>query len=87
MKIEGFKTYRHKSNPKEKMLHDTFIEQHVTEYGDDIDAIIFPPSDNNPFIPEDTLTYREKRIVLSTISWLGTQLGKHFLSQSGFVEK
>ena len=37
--MQGFKTYRHEQNPKEKELHDKFI-QYIGDY--DMSLIIFP---------------------------------------------
>jgi len=83
--MQGFKTYRHKNNPKEKELHDKFIETHIKHehFTAPVDLIIFPPT-NNPMTPEDYLSDREKRIVISTIQWLGSPIGQSFLRECGF---
>lgn len=83
--MNGFKTYRHESNPKEKELHDKFIE-HVSYNEDDIDRIVFPPSARfGDMVPGDYLNPREKQIVISTIQWLGSPVGQKFLERCGFV--
>ena len=78
--MNGFKTYRHKNNPKEKEFHDSFIEKH----GDnDMSMIVFPPNDCG-FSPSEYLSEREEAIVISTIQWLGSSVGQNFLNECGF---
>ena len=88
-KIKGFKTYRHNQKPKEKELHDKFINEHVIGeyYSAPVDLIVFPAQEFNDFEPSDELSDREKRIMISTIQWLGSPVGKSFLRGCGFVEK
>jgi len=83
--MESYKAYRHESNPKEKELHDKFTEEHL--FADYIDLLIFPPANMNQTYAEDTLSEREKRIVLSTIQWVGSPVGQSFLSSCGFELK
>ena len=81
--MEGYKTYRHKKNPKEKELHDNFLKEHDREGYADMDLIVFGhPSDS--LMPNDYLTDRERKIVLSTIQWLGSSVGQSFLTSCGF---
>ena len=81
--IEGFKTYRHEQNPKEKEFHDKFIEWYVE--GDGLfDLLVFPPSNSQQTRAEDTLTDREKRIVITMIQWMGTPLGQSLMRECGF---
>jgi len=85
IKTQGFKSYRHESNPKEKELHDKFIK-HCQ--GNDMDFIVFghskSPNENYPY---DYLTDKEKLIVISTIPWLGSPIGQSFLDDCGFELK
>lgn len=74
-KIEAFKIYRHNSNPDEKIFHDVFSEDHIDN---DLDYIIFPPTNN------DTLSEREKQIILTAMQWLGSPIGQGFLNKCGF---
>lgn len=87
--MEGFKVYRHKNNPKEKELHDKFIADHIDceKWTCPVDLLVFPSSVGNDTLPSDYLTDREKRIVISTIQWLGSPVGKGFLSSCGFELK
>jgi len=80
--IESFKTYRHSNNPKEKELHDKFKDDHIHEPY--IDFIIFPPKDDYQNYPIEYLTERDKRVMLSTIQWLGSSVGTSFLRECGF---
>lgn len=86
--IDGFKTYRHESNPKEKELHDKFLKEYIN--GDsvrNVDILIFPTSNPSQTIAIDTLSDREKQIMLSTIQWLGSHVGQSFLRDCGFELK
>lgn len=76
--MKGYKTYRHAQNPKEKELHDKFLKNH----NEDADLIVF--GHTSQLIPNDYLTDRERKIVLSTIQWLGSPVGKSFLKDCGF---
>lgn len=80
--MEGFKTYRHAKNPKEKEFHDKFIKYHFDK---DISMIIFPP-DRSGYLPNEFLSEREKKIVITTIQWLGSSIGQAFLEECGFTE-
>lgn len=83
--MEGFKTYRFIDNPKEKEIHDKFI-QRVMESGwsSPPEQIIFP----NYGVPNGpVLSDHEKQIMISTIQWLGTPVGINFLRDCGFVQK
>tara|TARA_R110000796_G_scaffold250514_1_gene379591 strand:- start:7909 stop:8172 length:264 start_codon:yes stop_codon:yes gene_type:complete len=83
--MEGFKTYRHKRNPKEKELHDKFLKEHNIRHYEDMDLIVFGDKSLS-LRPNDHLTDRERKIVLSTIQWLGSPVGKNFLFTCGFNE-
>lgn len=85
-KLEGFKTYRHSSNPKEKEFHDKFIENNSHNH-DDMDWLVFGVGDFNRNSPADRLTERERQIVVSTIQWLGSPVGQGFLRDCGFENK
>lgn len=82
--MEGFKTHRHKNNPKEKELHDKFIKEHIENNDSPFDLIIFPSVVNYEWTPSDHLSDREKQIVITTIQWLGSPLGQSFLKDCGF---
>lgn len=86
--MEGFKTHRHKENPIEKELHDKFIEWYVNDHSN-MDLLVFPPANSQQTRAEDTLSDREKRIVITMVQWMGTPLGQSLLRECGFepVEK
>ena len=84
--MESFKIHRHSRNPKEKELHDKFLEEHNRKGYSDMDLIVFGHGSSN-MSPNDYLTKKEERIVLSTIQWLGSPIGQSFLSQCGFELK
>lgn len=87
--MEGYKTYRHKNNPVEKELHDKFIGEYVENdmSTNILEKIIFGCSNDAQTIPNDYLSDREKRIVISTIQWLGSPVGQGFLRECGFELK
>lgn len=80
--MEGYKTYRHESNPKEKELHDKFLKNY-NRNGHEMDLMVFG-HDSQSSRPNDYLTDKEKKIVLSTIQWLGSPVGQGFLRECGF---
>lgn len=81
---KGFNTHRHAHNPKERQLHDNFVKEYINGYlcANDIRDIVFTTSIGDP---KEYLTDREKRIVISTIQWLGSPVGQGFLNSNGFV--
>jgi len=79
--MQGFKTYRHEQNPKEKELHDKFIEKHG---GNLMSMIVYPPKETGAY-PSEYLTEKEESIVISTIQWLGTPVGKKFMESCGYI--
>ena len=80
--MEGFKKYRHDSNPKEKEFHDKFIET-FNELG--MSRLVFPSLDGDT--PIEFLNEREIKIVISTIQWLGSPVGQSFLNKCGFIKE
>lgn len=82
--IESFKQYRHETNPKEKELHDKFLENHILYKDCAIDLLVFPPANNSQTYAIDTLSKRELSIMLGTIQWLGSPVGQYFLFECGF---
>jgi hypothetical protein len=82
--MKSFKEYRFENNPQEKIFVEQFIKDH--EFYNDIDLIIFGHPSNS-MTPKDYLSDREKNIVVSTIQWLGSPVGQHFLYSCGFELK
>lgn len=81
MKVWGNKTYRHESNPLEKEIHDKFIKH--CSYNHDTMERIAQPIDNK-LNPLEYLSEKEKKIMISTIQWLGSPVGQNFLKECGF---
>lgn len=82
--MEGNKIHRHLSNPKEKELHDNFVK-HCSYNSDTMERISLPLDERGN--PKGYISEREEKIVISTIQWLGSSVGKGFLKQCGFEEK
>lgn len=81
-KIDSYKMHRLENNPKEKEFLEKFIENHTDN--SDIDRIVFGTIngiETNRYLTED-----EKRVVISTIQWLGSPVGKGFLLECGFSQ-
>ena len=62
-------------------------KEHMGKYTGDMSFIVFPPSRESGSHPSDYLSDREKRIVLSTIQWLGSPVGQGFLDRNNFKLK
>lgn len=86
-KIKGFNTHRHSNNPKEKELHDSFISEFIDNKlsPNIIDKIIYGTNESG--YAKDYLSDHEKRIVITTIQWLGSHVGESFLDKNGFKLK
>ena len=85
--MEGNKTYRHKSNPKEEEFHDMFLKEHIENRDGNLDLLVFPPGNDYQTYATDTLSEREKKIMLTTVQWLGSPVGQNFLNKCGFELK
>jgi hypothetical protein len=46
--------------------------------------IVYPPIESGAF-PSEYLTEKEESIVISTIQWLGTPVGKKFMESCGYI--
>ena len=87
-KREGFKNYRFENNPLEKQLHDNFIK-HVERNSDSnkaMSSIVYGSKDRG-INPTTFLSEYEEQIVISTIQWLGSPVGKNFLRENGFIKQ
>lgn len=81
--MKGLKTYRHTSNPQEKVFHDKFVEL----YGDITSSSqIVKMVDGRGWTQECT-TKEERDLMATTIQWLGSPVGQGFLNKCGFVKK
>ena len=68
--MEGYKTYRHHSNPLEKTIHDEFVKQFDIP---DVESIVFTPESN------DGLSAREMKLIITAIQWTGSPVGNKFM--------
>lgn len=82
--MEGLKKYRHQSNPKEKEMHDKFINEIINSKRDLIHKIIYGTVDEGQNIPRNYLTDNEQRIAITLVQWLGSHVGQCFLKDCGF---
>ena len=78
--------YRFNDNPKEKELHDKFLEVFKRDTKT-LSSIIFGWSDTNQNVPNYYLTENEEQICLNMIQWLGSPVGQGFLRDCGFEIK
>jgi len=80
--MKGNKTYRHQNNPLEKKIHDKFIKAFCVGRGNSLGQICLETDERG--IPTSKLSAREKKIIISTIQWLGSPVGQSFLKDCGF---
>lgn len=74
--MEGLKTYRHGKNPDEKMIHDKFVS-----LGRDQMSYILYGGFNGP---KQHVTDHEAQVMITTVQWLCTPVGRDFMSSCGF---
>lgn len=82
--MKGFNTHRLLDNPLEMELHASFISEFIDNKHSPniIDKIIYGTNDMG--YAKDYLSDHEKRIVITTIQWLGSHVGQSFLEKNGF---
>ena len=61
------------NNPYEIALHDAWVEENAAYDRDDLLEKLFP---------EETITYRDKKIAATVIQWLGTNCGRGYLDRA-----
>lgn len=83
------KEYRFKDNPKEKEMHDKFIDMFSNNNMSKtvLSAIVFGWENDRQEYPKEWLTEKEEDICLNIIQWLGSPVGQGFLEQCGFILK
>lgn len=87
--MEGTKKYRFKDNPKEKELHDKFVELFNRDAlsKKTLSAIINGWDSDNQHTPNSYLSEKEETICVNIIQWLGSPIGQCFLRDCGFEPK
>ncbi len=89
LKDLGFNGHRLQQNPQEEKVLETFFKQ-FDDIGchNQMDLIIFgSKNDYGAATPKEYLTERDKKIVYSTIQWLGSPVGMNFLQNAGYELK
>jgi hypothetical protein len=79
--MKGSKKYRHNQNPKEKELHDKFIN-FCKFNSDTIHQVAGDTKENGT--PIKYLSKEEQTMIVNTIQWLGSPVGQGFLKECGF---
>lgn len=84
--MKSNKEYRFIDNPKEKELHDKFIEMFTSDSSERnaLSSIIFGWENDRQDYPKKYLTEDEENICLNMIQWLGSPVGQSFLKECGF---
>ena len=82
--MRGNKTYRHDSNPEEKLFHDKFVELCKIN-PDHVHRMCFSQSEDDRTVIY-RLSDREEDIVVSAIQWLGSHVGQSFLRELGYTK-
>lgn len=67
----------------ERKLVAQFNLEHHTDF--DLSTLIYGLKENDRMRPAKWLTEHEEKIVLTTIQWLGTPVGRSFLKECGFI--
>lgn len=78
-----FKPYRLKEDDNYYNLEVKYVKQFEKEFSKNrrIDLMVFGQKEGTSMEPNDYLTDREMKIVLSTIQWLGTPVGQGFIKE------
>lgn len=79
--LKGTKTRRHEKNPTEKEIHDRFIDE-IHDRTELLEAIAFDNVGKHQL--HQTLSLREKEIMINTIQWIGSSVGIKFIEDCGF---
>lgn len=84
--MKGTKQYRFKDNPKEKELHDKFIEMMSSDLSshDMLSSIVFGWKNERQNTPKQYITEEQQTICVNLIQWLGSPVGQGFLRNCGF---
>jgi len=85
----GFNGHRLAENPQEEKILNAFFQQ-FNDIGcnNQMDLIVFGnKSGKGVTAPRGLLNEREKKIVYSTIQWLGSPVGRNFLYNLGYELK
>lgn len=84
--LKSIKTYRHNSNPEEKLFHDNFIEMFYRDGSvrKTLSAIVNGWSDTRQNTPEKYLSDKEEVVCINIIQWLGSPVGQGFLRNCGY---
>ena len=80
MKTSGFKEYRLKKDDKYYAKEIKALEVFNQDHLEHASSIVFGVKEGTGFYPNEYLTDREEKIVLSVIQWLGTPVGQGFIS-------
>lgn len=81
--MKGHKTHRHKQYPKEKEIHDLFVERFCKQ-PEQVERIVLPIDEKGR--PKGALTDNEIELIISAIQWIGSPVGRSFLRDCGFVD-
>ena len=81
MKTSGFKEYRLKRDDKYYSKEIKALEIFNQDHLEHASSIVFGQKEGTGFYPNDYLTDREEKVVLSVIQWLGTPVGEGFIQR------
>ena len=81
MKTSGFKEYRLRKDDKYYAKEIKALEIFNQDHLEHASSIVFGVKEGTGFYPNDYLTEREEKVVLSVIQWLGTPVGQGFINQ------
>lgn len=76
---KGFREDRLKKDDPYYKLEVNAVEIFNNDHGKEMDVLVFGCDDS--FSPNDHLTEREGKIVMTIIQWLGTPVGQGFIDK------
>jgi hypothetical protein len=81
MRTSGFKEYRLKNDDPYYSKEIRALEIFNSDHLEHADLIVFGQKPGTAMDANDTLSDREEKIVLGVIQWLGTPVGRGFISR------
>jgi hypothetical protein len=81
MRSSGFKNYRLIPDDKYYEFEIKALEIFNSDHQQHADLIVFGQKPGTAMDANDTLSDREEKIVLGVIQWLGTPVGRGFISR------
>ena len=83
--IKSYNTHRFLGNQQEEVFHDKFLEFLKLKDSDVFSNILFNSAPREVGFDSE-ISEREKRIMITTLQWLGSPVGQQYLDDCGFTK-